>query len=86
MAAEAKGARQRRAAGAAQVSAGLAEESGRRQEVTVAVEKLGSLAVLCFPEWPPVSRSEPRTGETASFIYPPFSRGAGLKLRLKGGL
>ena len=40
MAAEAKGARRRRAVG-------VEEESGRRQEATVAVENFGSLTALC---------------------------------------
>ena len=47
-----------------------AEESSRRQEAAVAVENFDSLTALCH-KWPPVSRSEPRTGEMASFI-PPF--------------
>ena len=62
VAAEAKGARRR-------IAAGTAEDSVRRQEATVAVENFGSLTALCH-KWPPVSRSEPRTGETASFITP----------------
>ena len=45
-AAEAKGARRRRAAGAAEVSTGVADESSQRQEETAAVENLGSLTAL----------------------------------------
>ena len=40
VAAELKGARRR-------ITAGVAEESGRRQEATVAVENFGSLTALC---------------------------------------
>ena len=56
--------------GVGRVAAATAEDSGRRQEATMAVEKFGSLTALCH-KWPPVSRSEPRTGEAASFIPPP---------------
>ena len=96
--AEDGGRRARGDGGVGRVAADMAEDSGRRQEATVAVEKFGSLTALCR-KWPPVSRSEPRTGRRSFYIDTVlvagrgnnrdqkgvFSRGAWLNPRLKGG-
>ena len=69
-----------RKARAAVARATVVQESGRRQEATVAVENFGSLTAQCH-KWPPVSRSEPRTGS----IYTHISHGLSHAPRLKVG-